>query len=95
MKIIFKSRVYKHYKFIGVYKKETSTIIIQKDLKLRDKIFTIIHEFGHYLIDKFNLGKSWDIVFDFIDVLLDGCWGNDKAREKQFKWLIKYYYGKK
>jgi hypothetical protein len=91
MRIVFKKHPYGRWNMDGCYDRTTSSLIIQKDLKLRLKIITIIHEFGHYLIDKLGFGGCGptDYVYDVICILLDPTYKNKK---KTFRWLAKYYF---
>lgn len=93
MKIIFKNRVYRNYQWMGSYCNETSTIIIQKDLKLKDKIETIIHEFGHAVIYKLKLSWNVHYVYDIISILLDYT-RSYKKKQKTFIYLTTYYFKK-
>ncbi len=91
MNIIFKNRVYRNYKWMGTYCNKTSTIVIQKDLKLKDKIETIVHEFGHAIIYKLKLSWNVHYVYDVVTILLTGG-RTYKGRQKSFLWLAKYYF---
>jgi len=90
VKIRFVKDVWQQNKFMGVYDYLNNTIRIQKKLSLKDKIDTIIHEFGHYFIYKFRLGRNYDYVYDIICGLLDSRYKN--RRKKYFKELTKYYW---
>jgi len=89
MRIKFLKYPYRRYKILGCYDKVTSSLIIQKDLKLSEKIATGIHEFGHYLIDKLHLGRYTDYTYDVVCVLIDPAYTKKK---KTFRWLAKYYW---
>lgn len=73
-------------RIIGLYTKRT--IYIDKKLKLTEKITTLFHEFVHYLIDIFKLGKNYNYVYDIICVLFDKRY---KRKSKAFKWYTDYY----
>jgi Zn-dependent peptidase ImmA (M78 family) len=90
LKIKFVKKVYKNYGWMGTYIQETNIIKIDRKLSLKDKIETIIHELGHYLIYKFKLGSEANYVYDIICIYLDKRY---KGRRKtQFKWLTNYYF---
>lgn len=94
MKIIFKKRVYKNYRLWGICDYENKAIIINSSISLKDKIDTIIHESIHYLIFKIfpcKLITPANYVFDIVANFLDS---RIKDKNKQFKWLYKYYYAK-
>ena len=42
----------------GAYFPKSKTMYVKKD-KILKMLKTLIHELKHYLIDKFNLPKSW------------------------------------
>lgn len=76
----------------GAYVHESKTIIVGKNSN--NKTETIVHEFGHYIIDligivpviKHHLNLFYDIlwvVFDYDRTI--------KAKRKSIKWYIKYY----
>jgi Zn-dependent peptidase ImmA (M78 family) len=90
LKIKFVKNVWLKYDFMGVYDYLNNTIRIQKKLSLKDKIDTIIHEFGHYIIYKLNLGKNCDYTYDIICILLDSRYKGRRTRT--FKSLTKYYF---
>jgi len=90
LKIRFVKDVWQENDFMGVYDYLNDTIRIQKNLSLKDKIDTIMHEFGHYFIYKFRLGKNYDYVYDIVCGLLDTRYNN--RRKDHFKFLTKYYF---
>ena len=75
---------------MGTYVAETNTIRIDSKLSLKEKISTIIHEFGHYLIYTLGLSDETNYVFDIVCVFFDIR--NKKKRIKLFKWLTNYYF---
>ena len=77
---------FKTKNIIGLYDKKT--IYIDRKLKLTEKIGTFFHEFGHYLIDVFKLGKNYNYVYDIICVLFDKRY---KRKKKAFIWYSNYY----
>lgn len=76
----------------GAYMHKTKTILVGKNSN--DKTVTIIHEFGHYVIDligilpriKHYLNLSYDILWSITDFNI-----TFKRRHKNIKWYIKYY----
>jgi len=90
VKIKFVKDVWQKNGFMGVYDYLNNTIRIQKKLSLKDKIETIIHEFGHYFIYKLKLGRETDYVYDIICALIDKRYKG--RRKKSFKFLTTYYF---
>jgi len=89
IKIKFVKDVWQKNDFMGVYDYLNNTIRIQNKLSLKDKIDTILHEFGHYFIYKLKLDKNCNYVYDIICGLLDNRYKN---KRKHFKFLTNYYY---
>jgi len=89
LKIKFVKDVWQKHGFMGVYDYLNNTIRVQKKLSLKDKIETIIHEFGHYFIYKLRLERNYDYVYDIICGLLDKRY---KDKKRHFKELTKYYW---
>ena len=89
-KITFASKKRLEPKVMGVYDSNTNTIIIQKTLPLTEKITTIIHEFGHYLIYKLGFSSDTNYVYDIICIRIDI--NNKTKRIKLYKWLTSYYF---
>jgi Zn-dependent peptidase ImmA (M78 family) len=81
----------KHKTMRGAYYCEAKLILIKKSLKLRTKIGVILHELGHYIIDKLGLSRHYDYVYDVICVLVRPLYNPKRAT---FMWLCKYYYEK-
>jgi len=90
MKIKLVKKVWKGYSFLGCYDYLNNAIRIKDNIKLKDKIDTFLHEYIHYLIYKFRLGREFDYVFDIICALLDKRYR--KRKIKEFKFLTKYYF---
>ena len=90
LKIKFTKKIGLEKKLMGVYDSGTNTIIIQKKLPLTEKITTIIHEFGHYLIDRLGFSSDTNYVYDVICIRLDIK--KEKNRIKIYKWLTNYYF---
>ena len=89
LKIRFVKDVWERRSFMGVYDYLNNTIRIDKKLSLKDKVETIIHEFGHYIIYKLRLWRYYDYVYDIVCGLLDKRYKNKK---KHFKYLTQYYF---
>jgi hypothetical protein len=90
LKIKFVKDVWEKRDFMGVYDYLNNTIRIQTKLSLKDKIETILHELGHYVIYKLRFGRDYDYVYDIICGLIDKRYKN--RRKKHFKFLTTYYF---
>jgi len=91
LKIKFVKKVYKNYEWMGTYISNSNTIRIDCKLTLKDKIETIIHEFGHYLIHKLSKEiQESNYVYDIVCILLDKRYKG--RRKKVFKSLTNYYF---
>jgi len=90
LKIKFAKKKELGNKLMGVYDSNINTIIIQKKLRLTEKITTIIHEFGHYLIYKLGFSSDTNYVYDIVCIRFEIK--REKNRIKIYKWLTSYYF---